>query len=190
MPFIPVLESSPQSTQSDEAELLQAGYRFALSLTHHREEAEDLIQETWLNLCRRYGRVESRAVLFTSLRNLYIDQCRRRKIVWFESLDQPEISEVAEEPAEEPCLKGEISGLLGALRPAEREVVFLHYYEGHTAEEIGLMTEQPRGTVLSLLHRSIAKLRKAAESMPGAFPRNQLLLFFVVLAAAARFLKS
>ncbi|RYD35702.1 MAG: sigma-70 family RNA polymerase sigma factor [Verrucomicrobiaceae bacterium] len=180
------MDTPSESNPSDEAALLQSGYRFALSLTHHREEAEDLIQETWLNLCRRYGRVESRAVLFTSLRNLFIDQCRRKKVIFFESLDQPDVSEVADLPADEPCLKGEISGLLGALRPAEREAIFLHYYEGHTAEEIGRMTEQPRGTVLSLLHRAIAKLRKAAESTPGAFPRNQLLLLFVVLAATAR----
>lgn len=183
------LEPTSQNPLNDEAELVQSGYRYCLALTHHREEAEDLLQETWLNLCRRYGRVESKAVLFTSLRNLYIDQCRRKKLVYFEPLDQPDVHEVAAAADEEPGLKGEISALLGVLRPAEREVIFLHYYQGYTAEEVGQLTGQSRGTVLSLLHRSVAKMRKAAESAPGSFFRNQPLLLFVLLMTAAHFLR-
>lgn len=181
-----ILSQSPEPT---EAELLQAGFRFAFALTHHREEAEDLVQETWLNLCRRYGRVDTRAVLFTALRNLFIDQCRRKKLVYFESTDLPGIPDLADEPGNEPCLKGELSVLLGLLRPAEREAIFLHYYQGYTADEIAGITGQGRGTVLSLLHRSIAKLRKATEAEGGSFPRNQILLLFVVLIAVARFLR-
>jgi RNA polymerase sigma factor (sigma-70 family) len=173
-----------------EAELLQCGFRYALALTHHREEAEDLVQETWLNLCRRYGGVENRAVLFTSLRNLYIDQCRRRKLVHFDSLDDTEIPEVADIPVDEACVKGEIAALLGQLKPAEREVIFLHYYQGHTAEEISQLHGQSRGTVLSLIHRTIAKLRKLGESAAGVVSRNQYLFFFVVLISMARFIRS
>lgn len=178
------LSNHPDST---EAELLQAGYRFALALTHHREEAEDLVQETWLNLCRRYGGVETQAILFTSLRNLFIDQCRRKKLIHFESLDQADVAEQADVPLEEPCVKGELAALLGILKPSEREVIFLHYYQGHTAEEISLLTEQSRGTVLSLIHRSIAKLRKAGEAQRDSFPRNQSMVLFVLLVSSLRF---
>ena len=142
----------------------------------------------WLNLCRRYGRVENRAVLFTALRNLHIDQCRRRKLVHFDSLDDAEIHEIPEIPVDEPCMKGEIAALLGQLKPNEREVIFLHYYQGHTAEEISQLKGQSRGTVLSLIHRTIAKLRSLGESVAGVAARNQFLFWFVALIAVGHFL--
>lgn len=150
-----------------------------MALSHRVEDAEDLVQEAWLNLTRRYGTVASRALLFTTVRNLFIDQCRRRKIVHFESLDQPEPPVLPPLAAEEPGLQGDVAALLGVLRPAEREAIFLHYYEGRTAEEISQLTGQPRGTVLSLLHRAIIRLREAVADS-GAAPRcNQWLLLLV-----------
>lgn len=175
------LDAPTDPPNPTDAERLQSGYRYALSLAHHAEDAEDLVQGAWLNLCRRYGSVTSNAVLFTAIRNLFVDLCRRRKIVHFESLDQPVPPQIPGVPGEEPGLKGDLEALLAVLRPVEREVIFLHYYEGRTAEEIGAITGQPRGTVLSLLHRSIGKLREAA-ARPASTPRcNQWLLPFVTL---------
>jgi len=145
-------------------ELVQAGYRYSIALTHHPEDAEDLAQEAWLNLSRHYGRLESRAILFTTIRNLFIDQSRRRKVVHFESLDKPETPKLPTSEAKEPGVKGDLDRLLAFLRPNEREMLFLHYHQGHTAEEISRMMSQPRGTVLSLIHRAIGKLRGAAAS--------------------------
>ena len=176
------MDHSSHSPEPTDAELLQAGYRYALALTHHPEDAEDLAQEGWLNLSRRYGRVESRAILFTTVRNLFIDQCRRRKVVHFESLDQEEPPELPSIAPEEPGVKGDLDRLLAILRPNEREMLFLHYHQGHTAEEIARMTSQPRGTVLSLIHRAIAKLREAAASAAASSGCNQWMLLFVFFA--------
>ncbi len=166
----------------DDREMLQAGFRYGMALSHRVQDAEDLVQEAWLNLTRRYGGVASRALLFTSMRNLFIDQCRRRKVVHFESLDQPEPPVLpAPPPAEEPGLQGDVAALLGVLRPAEREAIFLHYYEGRTAEEISQLTGQPRGTVLSLMHRAIIRLREAAASAAPSPGCNQWMLMLVSL---------
>ena len=170
---------TPHSSPATDAELLQSGFRYALSLSHHVEDAEDLAQQSWLNLCTSYGRVESRAVLFTAVRHLFIDQCRRRKIVQFDSLDGPAAADAPAELAEEPGVKGDLDVLLATLRPAERELLFLHYHQGHTAEEIGRLTDQPRNTVLSIIHRAIAKLRAAAAANPIIRMGNHLVLFFV-----------
>lgn len=176
------LDASTESPAITDAQRLQSGFRYALALTHHAADAEDLVQEAWLKLCRSYGGVASNALLFTTVRNLFVDQCRRKKIVHFESLDAPDAPELPPLASEEPGVKGDLDALLAVLRPVERETLFLHYYEGHTAEEIAQLTGQPRGTVLSLLHRAIAKLRTAAEakSFDG---RNQLLALFVLLHA-------
>jgi RNA polymerase sigma-70 factor (ECF subfamily) len=176
------LDASTETPVITDAQRLQSGFRYALALTHHAADAEDLVQEAWLKLCRSYGRVESNALLFTTVRNLFVDQCRRKKIVHFESLDAPEAPELPPMAAEEPGVKGDLDALLAVLRPVERETLFLHYYEGHTAEEIAQLTGQPRGTVLSLLHRAITKLRTAAESK-SFDGRNQWLALFVLFCA-------
>ncbi len=156
---------SSTATAVSDADLLQAGYRYALSLTHRIDDAEDCVQEAWLKLCRRYGRVESIAVLFTAVRNLHIDHCRRAKIVAFESLDAEDVGpEPAAPERETPGVHGDLETLLGGLRMVEREVLFLHYVQGHTAAEIGVLTGRPRGSVLSLLHRAIANLRARAAA--------------------------
>lgn len=117
-----------------------------------------------MNLRKSYGGVESRAVLIVAMRNLFIDQCRRREIVHFQSLDDLEACEAPTENAPEPGLKGDLDTLLAVLRPAERETLFLFYYQGYTAEEIRQITGQPRNTVLSIIQRAIRKLRAAAAS--------------------------
>lgn len=174
-----ILDAPNDSSIPSDAERLQRGYRYALALTHHSADAEDLVQEAWLNLSRRYGRVESNALLFTAVRNLFVDQCRRKKIVQFDSLGEGDGADVPAISETEPGVQGDLEALLAILRPVEREALFLHYYEGRTAEEIGQLTGQPRGTVLSLLHRSIAKLRAAATQAGGKSACNQWLLLFV-----------
>jgi len=146
---------------STELELLHCGYRYALSLTHHRHDAEDLTQEAWVKLCRRYGQASSKAALFTTIRNLFIDRCRRARIVAFDSLEETAPDTVVAETLM-PGTRDDLEQLLGGLRPGEREVIYLHHVEGHTADEVGVLTRQPRGTVLSLMHRAFKKLRRAA----------------------------
>ena len=165
----------------DEAVLVQEGYRYAFALTHHREEAEDLVQEAWVRLTRKYAGVESRPLLFRTIRNLFLDACRRRKVIQFEPEEAAE-GVAAEGTPDTQGIRGELETLLSVLHPVEREVLHLHFYLGHTAEEIGELLDKPRGTVLSLLHRAIAKLRVRASDLntPGD-GCNRILLSFVVL---------
>ena len=114
-------------------ELLQSGFRYALALTHHRHDAEDLAQEAWVNLCRRYGKVTSRAAFFTAIRNLFIDRCRRARVIAFDSLDHPDSLSSSDEKISLGALD-DLQRLLGNLRPGEREAIYLHHIEGHTAD--------------------------------------------------------
>lgn len=155
--------TSDKQPARDEEALLQAGFRFALSLTHHTHDAEDLTQQSWLNLARRHGRVRDKSLLFRAIRNLFYDQYRRGKIVVFEPLENEELEKVAPVDFEDhSSMKGDLDVLLAGLRAVEREALFLNCVEGYTAEEIAEMTGQPRGTVLSLLSRAKCKLRRTA----------------------------
>ncbi len=54
---------------------------------------------------------------------------------------------------------GSLDSALGRLRPEERAVLYLSAVEGFTAKQIGELLDWPRGTVLSMLHRSKNKIR-------------------------------
>jgi RNA polymerase sigma-70 factor (ECF subfamily) len=153
--------SDDEQARAEEA-LLQAGFRFALSLTHHTHDAEDLTQQSWLNLVRRHGHVRSKSILFRAIRNLFYDQYRRGKIVVFEPLEDNHAELAANDGNDSAPTKDDLDVLLAGLRAAEREALFLNCVEGYTAEEIAKLTGQPRGTVLSLLARARQKLRRVA----------------------------
>ncbi|MEM7048543.1 MAG: RNA polymerase sigma factor [Acidobacteriota bacterium] len=143
-------------------ELLQRGYRYALSLCGEAAEAEDLVQQAWLRIYQRYGKGRRLAALFPTLRRLFIDRYRRDRVVEFVPLE-----EVAEEPetlAVPVLARVDLERHLAALRMAEREALFLQVVEGWTAAEIAALTEQSRGTVLSLLFRARRKLAAALEA--------------------------
>lgn len=142
---------------SDETELVQAGYRYALSIARHHQDAEDLVQQAWLKLQRAYGRVEGTPVLFRTIRNLFYDVKRRDKIVQFEPLEK------SPEPGrgDSKGVSMDMELVMGKLRPEEREALYLNVVEGFTATEISEQTGAPRGTILSHIHRARQKLAKA-----------------------------
>ena len=160
-------ESAPTSMSEhssakelSETELVQAGYRYALSMARHHEDAEDLVQQAWMKLQRAYGKVEGLPVLFRTIRNLFYDMKRRSKIVQFEPLDS------TPEPGrhESSGVSMDMEEVLSRLRAEEREALYLNVVEGFTASEIAERTGSPRGTILSHIHRARQKLAKALGS--------------------------
>ena len=148
----------PAPPSLNEEELLQSGFRYAYALTHHHHDAEDLVQTAWLKLHQRYSEVKTKALFFTTIRNLYIDQYRRRKRIRFIALTSEHESLSATNTATGEDTKVAIDQMLSTLRDIEREALFLHIVEGYSANEIATLTGRPRGTVLSLIHRSRKKL--------------------------------
>jgi len=141
-----------------EREWMQDGFRYALALTHDEHDAKDLVQAAFLKLYRKKGGVESQALLITTIRNQHIDQRRRAKLIVF--TQEPEAGR--EEPgtaAASPGAAMDVAELLSRLRPEEREALYLNLVEGYSAREIAELTDQPRNTVLSLMHRGKEKLK-------------------------------
>ncbi len=149
----------PRQEMSD-TELVQAGYRYALSIARHHHDAEDLVQQAWMKLVRAYGKVEGTPVLFRAVRNLFYDQKRRSKIVQFEPLD----SHAERGKLESKGVSMDMELLMSKLRPEESEALYLNVVEGYTASEISSQTGSPRGTILSHIHRARQKLAKALGS--------------------------
>jgi RNA polymerase sigma-70 factor (ECF subfamily) len=165
-----VREALRESSADDgHACLLRTGYRFALSLTHDPSRAEDLLQDAWVSVLKAGGpRVAP--YLITAIRSRFVDQQRRALIAPMESIDAGSRPSVEAEGGfwEDPCdlvaIRMTLHRALGLLRPAERAVVVLSAVEGYTAREISEMLDAPRGTILSLMHRARAKLRRSITS--------------------------
>lgn len=145
--------------KSSERELLQAGYRYGWSLTSSQQDAEDLVHDAWIRLIKRYKEVPSRSMLFTTIRNLYIDQLRHEKhVLKYQEEGRFSLDVNSEEVEPGIIRRDEIQFLLSKLRDVENEALYLSLVEGYTASEIATMTNSTRGSVLSLLHRSRQKL--------------------------------
>jgi RNA polymerase sigma-70 factor (ECF subfamily) len=161
-----VTGSRPRELEALE-DLLQRGYRFALSLTHEPMRAEDLLQDAWLSILSSGG-PRHVGYLFTAIRNRFFDLERRAKLLIVEPLGTNEEAVPDAEPADilvEEKLRIDLLTLeqaLGQLRPEEREALFLTAVEGYTAQEVAELTGRPRGTILSLVHRARLKIRRHA----------------------------
>lgn len=155
-------EQLADAAHEDLDEMLDRGFRFALSLTHDRTDAEDLIQDAVATMLVK-GASWQRPYLFATIRNRYIDGYRRRQNLEFVSLESQteSVFRNASGPLEsvDPFESAQLQGALGGLRTDERETLYLAVVEGYTAEEIARITNRPRGTVLSLLFRAKRKLR-------------------------------
>ena len=67
-------------------------------------------------------------------------------------------------------MAGDLEYLLGQLKAGEREMLYLHCVEVHTAWEISDLISRPRGTILSSINRAKAKLRQLAAKLEPSEP--------------------
>lgn len=164
---------------------LEGLYNFARVLTRDHTEAEDLVQETYLRAFRGAAQKlptgDVRAWLFTIMRNIWINDRRRRaRRPDTEELDAEGedfgFSSVAlADERNRPDLLHERSALGQKIREAieslpavYREVIVLRFLEDFSYSQIATIIGCPAGTVMSRLSRARAALRKRLEQdMPG-----------------------
>lgn len=161
------------STPSDELdELLDRGLRYALSLTRDRCDAEDLLQDAAAAMLAK-GVEWKIYYLFATIRNRFIDRCRRAQRVAFIPLENHlSFANACDTRDAADCLERDrLHRALGSLRDDERETLFLAVVEGFTAEEIAQLTGRARGTVLSVIFRAKRKLRTILEESSEPFGR-------------------
>ncbi len=146
-------------------DVLQHGYRFALALSHDHAQAEDLVQEVALRALRS-DRNLGRFGFLRAIKNCYIDELRRlhaRPDVL--SADEHVVGAARDEGGAEwdvplELANGALPRALADIRPEERGVVYLWAVEEMSAQQIADLMDRPRSTVLSLLQRGRAKLRR------------------------------
>jgi len=146
-------------------------FRLAYRMTGNEQDAEDVVQESFLRAYKQLGRFESRANFGTWLyritANCCVDLMRARQARHDqsrgESLETAELPAVTspgpERLAQSAEVERRVQTALGALSPLERAAFTLRHYEGRTIDEIsatlGLGTSAAKHSVF----RAVKKLR-------------------------------
>ncbi len=144
--------------------------RYAQRITGDLEQARDVVQETFLRLCREdQSTLDGRLPqwLFTVCRNYSIDV--RRKELRMTTFADPL---AAETPAEEPTPDSKASirdeaqrvfGMLERLPENQQEVIRLKFQNGMRYRQIAEVTGLSVTNVGFLLHRGIKTLRERMQ---------------------------
>lgn len=165
---------------------VDALYNTAFRMTRNAEDAEDLVQETYLKAYKYYDKFEVgtnfKAWLFKIMKNTFINNYRKRQQVPpqsdFADIEESFESQVVDEarrikdPEEElleNVLDEDLQRAIDELPPDYRMVVLLADLEGFSYKEIADILEVPVGTVMSRLYRG----RRLLEAAMLKYARDQ-----------------
>ena len=145
-----------------------AVYSVALRVLHDTGQAEDVMQEIFLQLWRKpgafvQGRGSLGAWLVVVARNRAIDLLRRRKPS--DSVDDVVLASpinVADE-AERNTMMEKVRRVIADLPAEQRRSLELAYFEGLSQAEIASRTGDPLGTVKTRVRQALITLRKAFQ---------------------------
>ncbi len=136
-------------------------YRVAVHNTRCKSDAEDITQEVFVKLLESSKKFKDGEHLKAWLIRVTINECRTLMRKYSRETEQS--AEIAD------CAVYDGDSVLEAVKALPenyRNAIYLHYYEGYTAKEIGKILDSKENTVLSWLSRGRAALRK---EMIGGF---------------------
>jgi RNA polymerase sigma-70 factor (ECF subfamily) len=147
--------------------LLKAARR----LLARREDAEDLVQETWCSALKSAPSFAARSSLVawlrSILRNRHVDRLRRER--FSEALDEERFADPGEMPFEQLDMMriAEQAALaLRRLTSLERDAITLCHVQELERDEAATQLNVSRGHLRVILHRAhqkLARVRKASE---------------------------
>lgn len=162
-------------------EYMDSLYSTALRYTRNAEEAEDLVQDTYLRAYRFFDKFQEgtnfKAWIFKILTNTFINKYRKKvrtpqqvqlEKVAFGLENDDEVSNEKEwdgfdEQRYKELFDDDISGALAQLSEDFRIVVLLADVEGFSYKEIADIIDRPNGTVMSRLFRGRRMLQRILE---------------------------
>ena len=187
------LSIAPKGSRSDVVMRAQAGcheafselyamhnrrvFAICMNIVHDFALAEDLTQETFLQVHRKIASFRGDSVFTTWLHRLAVNSTLmhlRKRVLALVSLDQPigtyteetEGRNVGERDLRQAGVVDRIaiSRAVDKLAPGYRHVFLLHDVQGYDHQEIASMLNCSRGNTKSQLHKARRKLRTALES--------------------------
>ncbi len=145
-------------------------FRYALHLTRRRADAEDIVQQVFLQAHRHLesGRelVGPRAWLLTAVKHRAFNLTRDRREV---PVDRPVVGvEARESSGDEAAQLAEVRGMLWTLPEAQHHAFVLRHWSGLSQREIADVLETTPTAVESLLGRARSTLLRAHDTASDA----------------------
>lgn len=148
-------------------ELYETSYRplyaFLLSLTQNSEDAQDLLQDTYIQIYQKSHLYQKKgnpmAWIMKIGKNLFLMKYRKEKERQFVRYEDME-SELGFAQIGDIENKLLLQKMFSDLCREEREIIVMHDVSGMKFREIASIMNKPVGTVLARYNRSIRKLKK------------------------------
>jgi RNA polymerase sigma-70 factor (ECF subfamily) len=155
----------------------RAVYRLAHRMTGSPQDAEDVVQETFLRAYKQLNRFESRANFGTWLHriavNCSIDLIRSRRhqeaahdaadLEQFEGLAEDRVDPSPERLMLSTQVQERVTGAMGALSHMERAAFVLRHFEGQSIDEISRTLGLKANAAKHSVFRAVRKMRLALE---------------------------
>lgn len=144
-----------------------------LRIVRNRDDAADILQESYLRIWRRAGnyypdRGAPLSWMIAIARNGALDWLRARRVAPSASgaADIEDRPDLGPNPLEQTIVKTEVQALslcLDELESRQRECILLAFKEGFTHLQLSQRLDHPLGTVKSWIKRSLARLKECLE---------------------------
>lgn len=144
-------------------------YGVALRVLRHAEDAEDALQEAWVQIWNRSdsfdpARGSVAAWVITIARSRALDRLRRRttrgRAESAPVIEPPAAPPPPEAGAERSAVRERVGRALEALDPRQKEVLEIAYFEGLSQSEIAERLKIPLGTVKYWMRQGLLQLRQ------------------------------
>ena len=162
-------------------------FRVVFRMTGNQQDAEELVQETFLRAYKSLASFELRANFSTWLYRIAVNrtldflQAKKTQIAMketYEIADNPEpdqgnqVQVSATDPGPDRMLlsaemKRKIAGAMGLLTPAERVAFTMRHMEGRSIEEISQALNLKVSAAKNSVFRAVQKLRQQLEPYSG-----------------------
>lgn len=143
-------------------------FRFVLKNIANRADAQDIVQNSFEKLWRKYEGVQyekAKSYLYSIAHNDMIDQIRKRKFVQsYQNVPERAGGEFAKQLESKDIMEQS----LASLSPVQRSLVLLRDYEGYNYEEIAQLTELSLSQVKVYLFRARKKMQTAINQLDKA----------------------
>lgn len=144
-------------------------YALALQMLRNREEAEEVLQDTFLKLYRNPhgfepGRGSARAFVYTVARNACLSRLRAKRARPLSAemdVHDPDAGFAA--LAADPGRGLEVRQALAELEPLDRQLLGETFFGGYSHGEVAAHFDLPLGTVKSRVRRALLSLRRFLE---------------------------
>ncbi len=150
-----------------------AVFRYCLMRVSDRELAKDITQETFMKVwqyAQKGAKIGNlRAFLFTTAKNLVVDQYRKKKSTSLDNLMEQgfDVGHEIDQSIMDKFDGGQALAFVKSIPDKYRDAIYLQYVEGLSVKEIAEISDESENNISVRIHRGLQKLRSIIREQNG-----------------------